>query len=121
MLFVHPVRRDGAVVGAVAAGIPLWRWSQRLSRQLQVDHADQAGLVLWVYAYKDDRLFHHGTPELLDPLVPDGAARRAGLERSPGGFTGQLQMQSRWYGYGVLPVPSLGEGAGVIVFRSNPM
>jgi len=121
MLFVQPVRRQGRQVGVVAAGIPLWRWSQRLSRQLQVENADQAGIVLWVYIYREERLFHFGTSELLDPHIPDDAVRREGLARSPGGFTGQLQMNTRWYGYGVLPVPSIGENVGVIIVRSNPM
>jgi hypothetical protein len=121
MLFVQPVRHRGRRVGVVAAGIPLWRWSQRLSRQLQVENADQAGIVLWVYMYRADRLFHFGTSELLDPLIPDVTVRREGLARSPGGFTGEFQMNTRWYAYGVLPVPSIGEDVGIIIVRSNPM
>ena len=123
MLFVHPVRvtEEGPIVGAVVAGIPLWREAQRLSRQLRVERAAEieAGLVLWVYLYKGDREFHFDTPPDLDELVPDPATRAAGLSRSPGGFTGEVQLFGRPYGYGVVPVPSLGDDVGMIVFRSE--
>ncbi len=88
---------------------------------MQVEHADDQMLVLWAYVYKGDRLFHFGTPELVDPMIPDGATRAAGLEGSPGGFTGQFQLNTRWYAYGVLPVPSIGEDVGLVLVRSNPM
>lgn len=121
MLFVHPVRHGGEVVGAVVAGIPLWRMAQRLGRQLQVEHAGEDGTILWVYMYKGDELHHFGTPPDLDTVVPDAAARRRGLERSPGGFTGQVQQFGRWYGWGVLPTPRVAEDVGVIIFRSDPV
>jgi len=124
MLFVHPVRvgDDGRVVGAVVAGIPLWREAQRLSRQLRVERAAEIeqGLVLWVYLYKGDRIFHFATPPDLDEVAPDAATRAAGLARSPGGFTGEVQLLGRWYGYGVVPVPSIAPDVGMIVFRSEP-
>ncbi len=123
MLFVHPVRAPGGgeVIGAVVAGIPLWREAQRISRQLRMENAEQAmqGLVLWAYIYKGDRLFFFDTPPDLDDLVPDGAVRRAGLEESPGGFTGELMLMGRPYGFGVVPVPSLGEDVGIVVIRLN--
>jgi len=121
MLFAAPSRRGGRVVGAVVAGIPLWRMAQRLGRQLQVDNADEQGLIQWVYMYKGDRLFHFATPPDLDLIVPDAATRRAGLARSPGGFTGEVQQYSRWYAWGVLPTPRVGEDVGLIIFRSDPM
>lgn len=124
MLFVHPVRAPdgGQVIGAVVAGIPLWREAQRLSRQLRVERAPEIekGLVLWVYLYKGDRDFHFDTPPDLDELVPDAATRAAGLARSPGGFTGEVQLYGRGYGYGVVPVPTLGDDVGMIVFQSDP-
>ena len=120
MLFVHPAKRDGEVVGAVVAGIPLWRMAQRLGRQLQAEHAGEQDTILWVYAYKGDELHHFGTPPDLDTVVPGPAEREPGLERSPGGFTGEVQQFGRWYGWGVLPVPSIGEDVGLIIFRSDP-
>jgi hypothetical protein len=121
MLFVHPARRGGEIVGAVVAGIPLWRMAQRLGRQLQAERAEEDGVILWVYAYKGDELHHFGTPPDLDTVVPDAATRRAGLERSPGGFTGEVQQFGRWYAWGVLPVPRIGDDVGLVLFRSDPM
>jgi hypothetical protein len=122
MLYVAPAMLEDRVVGAVIAGTPLWREAQRLGRQLQADHADEIarGLILWVYLYHGDRLHHHGTPTDLDTVVPDGAARRAGLARSAGGFTGELVQYGRWYAYGVVPLPRIGPDVGAIVFRSDP-
>ena len=115
-----PAHYKGKVVGALVIGIPLWRWSQRLSRQLQGEAAGGPATVLWVYVYKGDKLYHHGTPRDLDTMVPDAAARSAGLKRSPGGYTGRLQQFGHWYGYGVRPIRVLGEGIGVIIFRMDP-
>lgn len=121
VLYVAPARHDGRIVGAVMAGTPLWRTAQRLGRQLQADHADEVanGLILWVYLYRGDQLHHHGTPADLDTVVPDAAARAAGFARSPGGFTGDLAQFGRWYAYGVIPLPRIGEDVGAIVFRSD--
>jgi|GEM_PF-1187984 len=125
MLFVHPSRRNGEVVGAAIAGIPLWREAQRLTRQLAIDHADQNGLIFWVYIYKGDQLFHYGTPEGVDAEMNDGAAasaqRAAGLATSPGGYTSDVLIQGRWFAYGVLPIPSLGEDMGAVIWRADPM
>ncbi len=120
-IFVAPARHQDEVVGAVVAGIPLWREAQRLSRQLRVELAPEieSGLIVWVYLYKGDRIFHHDTPPDLDEVVPDAAARAAGLAESPGGFTGQIQFYGNWYGYGVVPVPRLGEDVGMIIFRCD--
>lgn len=120
ILFAAPARRDGQIVGAVVAGIPLWRLAQRMSRQLQVEHAGTTGLTLWAYMYKGDRLFHFGTPPELDEVIPDAATRRRGLERSPKGFTGHVQLYGRVYGYGVVPTPVVGEDVGMIIFRADP-
>jgi hypothetical protein len=121
LLFAAPSRRDGKVVGAVLTGIPLWRLSQRLSKQLQLDHVSEQGAILWVYVYRDGKLHHFGTPPDLDTVVPDAAARKAGLGKSPGGFTGEVAQFGRWYAWGVLPVHVLGEDTGVVIFRSDPM
>ena len=56
----------------------------------------------------------------LDTVVPDAAARRAGLARSPGGFTGELAQFGFWYGYGVRPLRVLGDDVGVVIFRMEP-
>lgn len=116
-----PARYRGQVVGAVVLGIPLWRMAQRMSRQLQMEHlGDDGPAVLWVYLYRGDKLHHHGTSPDLDRLVPNGAARKAGLAKSPGGFTGGVQQHSAWYGYGVRPLRVLGPDVGAVIFRMDP-
>jgi hypothetical protein len=109
------------VVGAVVIGIPLWRMAQRMSRQLQMEHlGDDGPAVLWVYLYRGDKLHHHGTSPDLDQLVPDAAARKSGLAKSPGGFTGGVVQHSAWYGYGVRPLRVLGPDVGAVIFRMDP-
>jgi hypothetical protein len=118
-----PAHYKGEVVGALVLGIPLWRLQQRLSKQLQMEEAGKSkkqGVVIWSYIYRGDELHHHGTPRDLDQIVPDAKTRKAGLARSPGGFTGEAQQYGYWYGYGVRPLPLLGKDAGVIVFRMDP-
>ncbi len=123
VLYVAPSRRDGRIVGAVLAGTPLWRTAQRVGRQLQAEHSDELreGAILWVYLYRGDELHHHGTPPDLGNVVPDDAARTAGLARSPGGFTGELAQFGRWYGYGVFPLPRIAPEVGAIVFCSDAL
>ena len=120
VLMAAPARYGGEVVGAMVLGIPLWRLSQRFSKQLQMEAAGGERLVLWVYVYRGERLFHHNTPPDLDALVPDAAARAAGLQKSPGGFTGSIQQSGFWDGYGVRPLRVLGDDVGVVVFRMDP-
>jgi hypothetical protein len=123
ILMAAPAHYKGEVVGALVLGIPLWRLQQRLSKQLQMEEAGkkkQQGVVIWVYVYRGDELHHHGTPRDLDQIVPDARTRKAGLAKSPRGFTGEAQQYGYWYGYGVRPLPSLGPDAGVIVFRMDP-
>lgn len=123
MLFAAPVDHQGERVGAVLAGIPLWREAQRLSNQLRVDRASriQEGLIVWVYMYKGEQIFYGpDQPPEVTEMVPDHATRTNGLARSPGGFTGDLQLHGRWYGYAVVPTPSIGEDVGVVVMRSDP-
>lgn len=120
LLFAAPAKKGDEVVGAVLTGIPLWRLSQRLSKQLQLDHVSEKGAIVWVYVYRGDKLHYFGTPPDLDNMVPDAATRRAGLAGSAGGFTGELLLYSRWYGFGVLPIRALGPELGVVIFRSDP-
>jgi len=121
LLFAAPSRKQDNVVGAVLTGIPLWRLAQRFTRQLQLDHVSEKGAIVWVYVYRGDKLHHFGTPPDLDTIVPDAAARKAGLARSPGGFTGEQLQFGRWYAYGVLPLRALGPDMGVVIFRSDPV
>jgi hypothetical protein len=122
LLFAAPARsKDDQIVGAVLTGIPLWRLAQRLTKQIQLDHVSEKGAILWVYLYRGDKLHHFGTPPDLDKVVPDAATRKAGLARSPGGFTGEVIQFGRWYAFGVLPVRALGPEMGVIIFRSDPV
>lgn len=122
ILFVAPARHEGEIVGAVVAGIPLWREAQRLSRQLRVELATdiEQGLIVWAYIYKGDRLFYspEAPPEVTE-VLPDAAARRAGLDRSPGGFTGEVRLHTKWYGFAVVPIPTLGEDVGLVVARAD--
>lgn len=121
LVMAAPSRRGDRVVGALVLGIPLWRWQQRLSKQLQAEASgSKQGVVLWVYLYRGAELFHHGTPRDLDLLVPDAATRAAGLKASPGGFTGEVNQFGYWYGYGVRPLRVLGPDLGAVVFRMEP-
>jgi hypothetical protein len=119
VIMAVPSRYEGEVVGGLVIGIPLWRLSQRLSRQLQAEHAGK-GVVLWVYIYRGDKLYHYGTPQSMDELVPSLEERRKGLRRSPGGFTGEVTQFGSFYGYGVRPLRILGDDIGIIVFRMDP-
>ena len=122
ILFVAPARHEGEIVGAVVAGIPFWREAQRLSRQLRVELATdiEQGLIVWAYIYKGDCIFYspEAPPEVTE-VLPDAAARRAGLERSPGGFTGDVRLHTKWYGFAVVPIPTLGEDVGLVVARAD--
>jgi hypothetical protein len=122
IMMAAPSRYRGEIVGALVVGIPLWRLQQRLSKQLQMEAVggDKQGIVLWAYIYRGDELHKHGTPADLDLLVPDAATRRAGLQKSPGGFTGEVAQHGFWYGYGVRPLRLLGDDVGVILFRMDP-
>jgi hypothetical protein len=122
LLFAAPSKVEGEVVGAAALGIPLWSLGRRVHRQLEVELQPEfaEGAVVWVYFYRGDRLFHQGTPPDLDQAVPDAAARAAGLREHPGGYTGEVTVLGRSYGYAVRPTPSIGEGVGVVVIRGEP-
>ena len=119
MIMAAPAHYKDEVVGAIVLGIPMWRLAQRLSKQLQAE-SSKKGIVLWVYIYRDGKLHHHGTPPDLDELVPDEKARKAGLAKSPKGYSGAVSQYGFEYGYAVQPVPLLGENAGIIVFRMDP-
>jgi len=116
-IMAAPAHYRGEVVGAMVLGIPLWRLQQVLSKQLQMELAGKDRVVVWVYVYRGDELYHHGTPPDLDKLVPNAAARKAGLAKSPGGFTGDVAQYGFWYGYGVRPLRVLGPDLGVVIFR----
>ncbi len=121
IIMAAPAHYHGEVVGALALGIPLWRLQQRLSKQLQMEEGGKKpGLVIWVYLYRGDEVFSHGTPRDLDQIVPDAKTRSQGLARSPGGFTGEVAQYGYWYGYGVRPLRLLGDGIGVVIFRMDP-
>jgi hypothetical protein len=124
VIFAAPARHDGQVVGAIVAGLPLWRIAQQLSNQLQLDNAPalQRGELVWALLWEGDELHYHaGYPPDLRELVPNAEQRAAGLASSPGGYTGEVNQYGRWYGYGVLPLPTLGEDVGVVLFRSDPI
>ncbi len=116
ILFAAPSLRDGKVVGAVLAGIPLSRLAQRLSRQFRVEQ--KAGAPVWVYLFKGNRLFHWDTPPEVDALVRDPVARAKALAASPAGYTEQVRLQGELQVYGVFPLALLGPDLGTIIFRT---
>ena len=116
ILFAAPSVRDGKVLGAVLAGIPLSRLAQRLSRQFRVEQ--KAGAPVWVYLYKGNRLFHWDTPPEVDALVRDPAARATALNASPAGYTEKARLQGELQVYGVFPLALLGPDLGTIIFRT---
>ena len=121
VIYVAPSRHDGQIVGAIMAGTPLWRTAQRVTRQMQAEGLSTEGTILWVYLYRGETLHHHGTPSDLDTIVPDFAFRTAGLARSPGGFCGEVQQYGRWYCFGVIRLPQLGDDVGAVIYRSDPL
>lgn len=120
VLMAAPAHYKGEVVGALVLGIPLWRLQQVLTKQLQMELSGKDPVVIWVYVYRGSELHHHGTPPDLDKLVPDAAAREAGLAKSPGGYTGEVAQYSYWYGYGVRPLRIFGPDIGVVLFQMEP-
>lgn len=116
ILFAAPAIEDGRVVGVVLAGIPLSRLAQRLSRQLRVEQAQ--GDPVWVYLYKNDRVFHWDTPPLVDELVPSAEQRAKVLAASPSGYTDKVRLQGELEVYGVFPIRLLGPDVGTVIFRS---
>lgn len=122
ILFAAPARHNGEIVGAVVVGIPLWREAQRLSRQLRVELATdiEQGLIVWAYIYKGDRIFYspEAPPEVTE-VLPDADARATGLAASPGGYTGDVRLHTKWYGFAVVPIPTLGDDIGLVVARAD--
>jgi hypothetical protein len=122
VLFAAPARHEGRTVGVVAAAMPLWSIAQRVTRQLRGNHAAdiERGVAIWAYVYEGEHIHHRGTPPDLDLLVPDHATRTAALAEKPNGYTGMITLFGRNYGYGVVPMPQLGEDIGLVIFRSEP-
>ncbi|MCC7535078.1 MAG: hypothetical protein IT379_02625, partial [Deltaproteobacteria bacterium] len=109
LVFAHAVRHEGRLVGAVAAGIPLPALARRLSRQLQLDvQSEQPPPIVWALMWHRDRIHTAATPPEIDQECPRPAQIRQALGRSAGGYTDEKLVQSRWFGYAVLPVPSIG-------------
>lgn len=121
VVFAAPARVEGRIVGAIVAGIPLWSEARRITRQVQAEGLTTSGAIFWVYFFRGDRLFHHGTPSTLDEIVPDQATREAGFANSAGGFCGEQNQFGRWYCYGVIHLPQLGDDVGAIIYRSDPV
>jgi hypothetical protein len=116
ILFSAPSTKDDVVVGAVLAGIPLSRLAQRLSRQFRVERSGPN--PVWVYLYKDRRLFHWDTPPEVDALIRDPEARAAELVKAPAGYTATARLQGELQVYGVFPLGLLAEDIGVIIVRT---
>lgn len=121
VVYAAPARVDGRIVGAIIAGTPLWSTARRLTRQIQAEGETTAGAIFWVYLFRGDGLYHSGTPSTLDEIVPDEATRTAGFANSAGGFCGEQNQFGRWYCYGVIHLPQLGDGVGAVIYRSDPV
>ena len=123
IIFAAPARHEGRVVGAMVAGLPLYRMAQQMTRQLQLDNADdlRRGELIWVMLLRGDEAhYHSGMPWNLREVSPSVQLRREALIRSPGGYTGEFQQHGRWFGYGILPVPAIADDVQVMIFRSDP-
>lgn len=122
ILFAAPVHHEGERLGAVVAGIPLWRLAQRLSRQMRLENvsAIESGLVLWAYALKGKRLFHKGVPPELTEQLPDPSDLRRFMSEHPEGHTGHFRLHGRTYAYGVTPMPKVADDVGLVVVRGEP-
>ncbi len=121
--FVAPVKDHDKILGAVVLGIPLWRLDQRINNQLRIDYnggGKNKGLILWAYLFHGDTLHEFGTPPDLGQLVPKPAVRRAGLKRSPKGYTGEVAQYGRKYAFGVFKLSAISPELGLILFRSDP-
>ncbi len=116
ILFAAPSMKDGKVVGAVLAGIPLSRLAQRLSRQFRVEAAKDD--PVWVYLYKGERLFHWDTPPQVDALIRDPASRAKRLAVSPAGYCEKTRLQGELQVYGVFPIELLAPDIGTIIVRT---
>lgn len=116
ILFAAPSMRDGKVVGAVLAGIPLSRLAQRLSRQFRVEQSGRS--PVWVYLYKGKRLFHWDTPPEVDALIRDPSERENELAQSPAGYTAKTRLQGDLQVYGVFPLELLAPDVGTIIVRT---
>jgi len=123
LLFVQPVEQEGEVVGALMGGIPYSRLSTRMSRQLQLEHTDEVsrGMAGWVYLYKGDDVFQFGVPPDLESLVPTPEERSTLLAGNPQGAGAEGFVYGRSYGYFVRPEAALGEDAGVVIVRGEPL
>jgi hypothetical protein len=125
ILFVHPSVHEGRVVGAVVAGLPLYRMAQQISSQIQLEDAPQmqAGAQAFtLFYYGDENHYHADFPENILGAVPDGEQRASGLSgRERGGYTGEFEQFGRWYGFAVIPLPYIGDDVGMVMFRSDPM
>lgn len=119
-LFSAPVMEEGRPQGAFVLGIPLWRLAQRLSRQLQLEHAKDTGLIVWAYVYKGDVLYHHGTPPELDKVLPRAAVRSRALQSKPRKAGGHFELYGRDYAWHLLPTPWIAPDMGLLLVRSNP-
>jgi hypothetical protein len=123
-LVAVPIQKDGRTLGAFigAASYPsLARRAERLrAHQSQgVDGGMAYAPTVRVSLFWKDQVHSGSIQPELDPTRPRAATRRAELARARV-FTRFLNVQSREFGLAVRRVPSLGEDAGVIVWRAEP-
>jgi hypothetical protein len=110
-ILAQPARDAGKVVGAFVLDVP----APELLR-LTRSSAKSAGVVL----YHGEHLYNPDPPLALDlHVVPDAAQRKAGLARSPGGFTAEVSRNEGSYAYGVRPLPLLGPDVGIVIVRKE--
>ena len=114
-LFAAPIfGEDAEVMGALVAGVPLWREAQRLTAQMRLEQADAivAGRVVWAYLARGGQAYASREPTASNDItdaVPDAATRAAGLARSaPGLRHGPLALPALVWRRGDPPADARG-------------
>jgi hypothetical protein len=120
LYFIAPVEREGEAVAAAVLGYGLWKEGRRITLQMRRDteQGKERVLVIWAFAYLGDEFYKLPTSPLeVEQVVPDAAARKAGLEKSPEGYITTARILQRELGVAVIPFPEIGDDFGIIYMR----
>jgi hypothetical protein len=124
-LVAVPIQKDGRTLGAfigVASFPSLARRAERLRSQSAqgVDGGVAAAPTVRVAMFWRNKVHPGSIQPELDPTLPRLAVRRSKLAKAPF-FSQFVNVQQRGFGMTVRRVPALGEDAGVIVWRAEPI